>query len=121
MLYTYRATVIRVVDGDTVDVDVSLGFDVFTRNRFRLDGIDSPESYGPKASEAGHAAKQYLSDLLSPGTPVIIQTVKDRKEKYGRYLATLFPLDADGTAVATSVNQTLVATGHAKPYTGGPR
>jgi micrococcal nuclease len=121
MLYTYRATVIRVVDGDTVDVDVSLGFDVFTHQRFRLDGIAAPESYGPKASEAGHAAKQYLSDLLPPGTPVIIQTVKDRKEKYGRYLATLFPLAAEGAAMTICVNRTLIDAGHAKPYKGGPR
>lgn len=121
MLYTYRASVLQVVDGDTVDVVVALGFDVSIRNRFRLDGVDAPESFGSNASDAGRAAKQYLTDLLPPGTALIVRTVKDRKEKYGRYLAELFLVGADGQPAATSVNQTLLSNGHARPYSGGAR
>jgi len=52
---------------------------------------------------------------------LIVRTVKDRKEKYGRYLAELFLVGADGQPAATSVNQTLLSNGHARPYSGGAR
>lgn len=121
MLYTYRATVLYVVDGDTVDLSVSLGFEMSYKARFRLVGINAPESYGPSACDEGRAAKQYLVDLLKVGTPVIVKTTKDRKEKYGRFLAELFLLDANGQPLAVSVNQTMVDAGHAEAYLGGAR
>ena len=121
MLYTYRATVLHVVDGDTVDLSVSLGFEMSYKARFRLVGINTPESYGPAACDEGRAAKQYLIDLLKEGTPVIVKTTKDRKEKYGRFLAELFMIDTDGNPLATSVNQTMINAGHAKAYFGGAR
>lgn len=121
MLYTYRATVLHVVDGDTVDLSVSLGFEMSYRARFRLAGINTPESYGPDACDAGRAAKQYLSDRIPVGTALVVRTVKDRREKYGRFLAELFYVDADGQALPVSINQALVDAGHAKPYSGGAR
>lgn len=121
MLYTYRAAVIYVVDGDTVDLSVSLGFEMTYKARFRLVGINTPESYGPNACPEGRAAKQYLIDTLPTGTPVIVKTTKDRKEKYGRFLAEVFLLDATGQPLPSSVNQMLVDAGHAQPYSGGAR
>jgi len=121
MLYTYRATVLHVVDGDTLDLSVSLGFDVTFKGRFRMAGINTPESYGPDACAEGRAAKQYLADTLPEGTNVVVRTTKDRKEKYGRFLAEVFAVDGSGQPLPTSVNQTMVDAGHAKPYSGGAR
>jgi micrococcal nuclease len=121
VLYTYRATVLQVVDGDTVDLSVSLGFDVSHRARFRLTGIDAPESYGPNASDAGRAAKQQLADTLRVGSTVVVKTTKDRREKYGRFLAEVFLVTADGSPMEISVNQMMVDAGHATPYAGGSR
>ena len=117
-MYEYRATVLHVVDGDTVDLSVSLGFEMKTETRFRLLGINTPESYGPGASPAGQAAKAFVQAALPAGTPLVIRTEKDRKEKYGRYLVTLFVCDAKGVPAATSLNQQLVDRGHAKAYDG---
>ena len=121
MLYTYRATVIHVVDGDTVDLAVSLGFDMTYKARFRLVGINTPESYGPTACDEGRAAKQYLTDTLKEGTVVIVKTTKDKKEKYGRFLAELFLFDAAAKPLDRSVNQMMIDAGHAKAYFGGAR
>ena len=121
MLYTYRATVLHVVDGDTVDLSVSLGFEMSYKARFRLIGINTPESYGPSASDEGRAAKRYLVDLLKEGTPLVVKTTKDKKEKYGRFLAELFMFDEHGQVLPLSVNQTLIGAGHAVAYFGGAR
>jgi len=121
MLYTYRATVLHVVDGDTVDLAVSLGFDMTYKARFRLVGINTPESYGPTACDEGRAAKQYLTDTLKVGALVIVKTSKDKKEKYGRFLAEVFLFDGAGKPLDRSVNQMLVDAGHAKAYAGGAR
>lgn len=121
MLYAYRATVLHVVDGDTIDLSVSLGFDISYKARFRMAGINTPESYGPDACDAGRAAKAFLADLLREGTAVLVKTTKDKKEKYGRFLAEIFILDTSGQPVANSVNQMMIDAGHAKAYFGGAR
>ncbi len=117
-MYEYRATVLYVVDGDTIDLSVHLGFETKIESRFRLFGINTPESYGPSASDEGRSAKAYVQSILPAGTPVVIRTEKDRKEKYGRYLATVFLCDAEGRAALVSVNAQLVSLGHAKAYDG---
>jgi len=120
-LYTYRAQVLHVVDGDTLDLMVSLGFDMHHKTRFRLTGINAPESYGPTACAEGRAAKQFLTDLLPVGTTVVVKTSKDKKEKYGRFLAEVYLLDAKGEVLPQAVNALMVEKGHAKPYFGGAR
>lgn len=117
-LYTYKAQVKEIIDGDTVDLTVSLGFHMQFEGRFRLFGINTPESYGKEACEAGKVAKEYLKGLLPPGTAIIVKTDRDKTEKYGRFLATLYLLDPKGVPAAEAVNQTLVKLGHAKPYFG---
>lgn len=121
MLYTYKAQVLHVVDGDTVDLHVSLGFEMYHKARFRLLGVNTPESYGKDACEAGRAAKQFMIDHLPIGTTVVVATKKDKREKYGRMLCEMWLHDAFGKDGSKSVNQTLIDAGHAKPYDGGAR
>lgn len=110
-MYEYRATLLRVVDGDTVHLEVDLGLDVRLQIGTRLAGIDAPELN----TLAGKASRDYLRLLIPPGTPVTVRTEKDRREKYGRYLVWITMLDG------VDVNGLLVAEGHARPYDGGAR
>jgi len=109
-MYEYWATVVRVIDGDTVEADVQLGFRVSLRTTFRLRGIDAPELRGAERPE-GLAAKEYLQRSISELThgthELTIRTHKDRTGKYGRYLAELWIGD-------TNLNQALVTAGHAE-------
>lgn len=119
-LYHYRAEVLRVVDGDTVDLLVELGFYCGFQNRFRLAGIDAPEknSADPGERAAAIKAADVLSSWLPRGEKVLIKTEMDRTEKYGRYLVWVFP---ESEAATISYNQFLVELGHARPYGGGAR
>lgn len=111
-MYEYAATVQRVVDGDTVDLMVDLGFDTHRFDRFRLYGINAAEHGTP----SGNAATAYLKGILTAGLTVTATTHKDKFDKYGRMLAVLT------TADGKSVNDEMVASGHAAPYFGvGPR
>lgn len=103
--YEYNAIVVSVVDGDTVDLIVDLGFDVRMGMRVRLYGINAPEI----RAIGGPAAKAFLETMIKPLQAVEIATHKDRREKYGRYLATVLH---DGT----SVNALMVLNGHAVEY-----
>ena len=88
-MYEYHATVLRVVDGDTIDLDVDLGFHIHVQQRVRLAGINAPE-HGTKA---GDAATKFLHEQLfgmrsTPFQEVVIRSTKPPKtEKYGRWLA----------------------------------
>lgn len=88
-LYTYKAHVISVIDGDTLDLDVDLGFNTHLRERFRLMGINAPEIRGAER-ERGLEAKLFVEALLPLGKEVLVHTFKDRKEKYGRWLANIY-------------------------------
>ena len=106
-MYTYRCMVLRVIDGDTVDVGVDLGFNIHFKNRFRLFGIDAPEKNTPE----GKAARDYLVTMMPPGSDLLVTTEKDKTEKYGRYLGTFSSLE---TAFdSKSINQLMVEAGHA--------
>lgn len=110
-MYEYRADVIKVIDGDTVHVRVDLGFDVSIFETIRLTGVNAPERGKPGGAEA---TEWLRSKILN--TTVRLVTVKDRREKYGRYLATIY-LPGE----QTSVNDQLIAAGHAVAYDGGKR
>lgn len=103
-MYEYKAFIYNVVDGDTVDAEVDLGFQITMKMRLRLFDIDAPEKFGP-SKEAGMAAKAFIYDLIY-GKEVIIRTEKDRSDSFGRYLATVFLGDLN-------INEHMVATGHA--------
>jgi len=129
-MYEYAAQVVDVIDGDTVRLDVDLGFSIRQKMVLRLYGINTPELHGVKDPAPGRAAKDFLIGLLSNGgqgpaggpispnwKPVTIKTFKDGKDKYGRLLALIFT-DAD----PIPVNDKLIAAGHAKAYFGeGPK
>jgi micrococcal nuclease len=110
-MWTYRAIIIRVVDGDTVDVRIDLGFSVLHEARLRLLGIDAPEMLArdPAERERARAATARLSALLPVGAAVTVTTQKDRREKYGRYLARI-------VAGETDVCATLLAEGLVAAY-----
>lgn len=91
------ARVIKVVDGDTIDVEVDLGFSTYRKERIRLYGINTPETYGVKRDsdeyKEGIKAKDFVIGALEPmtqGERIVIQTIKDKKGKYGRYLANIY-------------------------------
>lgn len=95
-MYEYKANITRVVDGDTVDATVDLGFGIFTILRLRLMEINTEELTDKnmeKRSMAVAAKNRVQSLLLDNGTNVTIKTIKDKKEKYGRYLANIFLTD----------------------------
>jgi micrococcal nuclease len=122
MIYIYKADLIRVVDGDTVDLVIDLGFDTFRHERFRLYGVDAPEI----RFEAGKAAKAWLWNALQPLEAIYVQTIqlktKAKRDKYGRFLAVLydrFPqagqiVAQPGSLPLFSVNLAMVDLGHAK-------
>jgi micrococcal nuclease len=102
----YPARVVRVIDGDTVDLDVDVGFRSTYRDRFRLNGLNAPEGKT--------AAGARLSDLLYTGREVVVTTYKP--EKFGRWLA-----DIAVPEVCSSVCEMLLAEGLAVKYDGGKR
>ena len=88
-MYEYGCTVTRVVDGDTIDVILDLGFSVFHKCRVRLYGIDTPESRTRNKDEKarGKLAAKFLEDSINNGKQVILRSkLKDSKGKYGRVL-----------------------------------
>ena len=116
-MYEYRVKqVLAVVDGDTIDVDIDLGFDISITKRVRLAGIDTPESRtSDKAEKAlGLEVKNLLKETLKKASNILIKTEKpDSSEKYGRVLGWLY---IDGAP--DSINQTLIASGYAWEYMG---
>lgn len=116
-MYEYHVKkVTKVVDGDTIDVDIDLGFDISFSSRVRLAGIDTPESRttDKMEKELGLEVKKKLGELIANAKSIVIRTEKmDSSEKYGRILGWLY---LDGEPI--SVNEALVAGGYAWGYLG---
>ena len=109
--FVYRARVVKVYDGDTVTVDIDVGFGVWLHGqRLRLFGIDTPELRGEER-EAGLAARDWLLRQIPLGSSVVIKTHRDAKGKYGRWLAELYHLRDD---VMVNLNEALVSRGYAR-------
>ena len=118
-MYNYKATLMRVVDGDTIDAEIDLGFKIFIKERIRLMGIDTPESRTRNLAEKswGKAASARLSQLLEEANgEFTLVTKKQKKGKFGRILGTLSVSTKDGIIDA---NQVLIDEQLAIPYTGG--
>ena len=113
-MYSYKFKVVRVVDGDTVDVLIDLGFNTFTRQRVRLAGIDAPEIRGQtdEVEAMGRQATQWLANRLTDTNGLRLESQKGQG-KYGRYLVTFYDLDVD-------INQQMIDLGLAWPY-GEPK
>lgn len=115
----YVKSVNRVVDGDTIDVTIDLGFDILYNSRVRLAGIDTPESRTRDLEEKamGLEAKEYLKNRLKIADKIVIKTEKlDSSEKYGRILGWLF-VDAE----TTSVNNQMILKGYVWEYDGATK
>jgi len=120
--YAYRGTVMRVIDGDTLELGIDFGFGIYTVQTFRLYGIDAPE----KRTAAGKKTLEYLEFLFPVENEprIYIRTIKNRgkvasKEKFGRFLVEIYAcVDDLNAGFASSVNQKLIDEGLAKPYFG---
>jgi len=118
--YVYRIrSIAKVVDGDTIDADIDLGFDISLTKRIRLAGIDTPESRTTDAREKnlGLESKEWLKKRLEFAKDIIIRTEKpDSTEKYGRIIGHLFINDEE-----TSLNNQMITEGYAWTYDGGTK
>ena len=116
-MYTYYVRKVEgVVDGDTIDVLIDLGFDILFASRVRLAGIDTPESRTKDLKEKalGLESKEYLKKALKDAKSVVIKTEKmDSSEKYGRILGWLY---VDGDTI--SLNDHMINDGYAWGYLG---
>lgn len=130
-MYQYSAIVRKVVDGDTIEIDIDLGLSSWIHGeKIRLFGIDTPEVYGIKKGspewEKGNQSSAFVKEHLKENVEVIIETIKDKREKYGRYLALIY-IKIDQSVVNNlaevrtingfyCLNDILVAKGLAKKY-----
>ena len=122
LVYEYSCKIVRVVDGDTVDVDIDLGFGMWIhKERIRLHGIDTPESRTRDLEEKkyGLLAKEQVKHFLPEGSIQTLLTVKDKAGKFGRILGkfkiedSLYPYK-----LPTTINEWMIQHHHAAPYFG---
>jgi micrococcal nuclease len=117
-MYAYRCIVVKIVDGDTVDVDIDLGFGVWMKKqRIRLFGIDTPESRTRDLEEKkyGLAAKDYLVGMLDDENGITLKTHKDAEGKFGRILGELW---RNTNYADKSINDYMIEKHHAVAYFG---
>ena len=117
-MYEYRCKVVHIVDGDTVDVDIDLGFGVWMKKqRIRLYGIDTPESRTRDLEEKkyGLAAKKFLTGMLDDEAGITLKTHKDAEGKFGRILGELW---RNTDYADQSINEHMVEQNHAVEYFG---
>lgn len=130
--YIYRIANLRVIDGDTVDMDIDLGFDVWLRNqRVRLSGIDAPETRTRDLDEKmrGMEAKRWLEKRIAEAHEIILESDEfDPHDKYGRILGTLHVWDGKSTEAFDYIdidwedlNMTMIDEKLVKSYDGGKR
>jgi len=117
-MYTYFVkSVDRVVDGDTIDISIDLGFDLTKKERVRLAGIDTPEkrTKNDKEKEMGYQATEFLEMHLMEATKLTVKTEKEGK--FGRMLGWLYKSEED----TMSINQIMIDKGYAWAYDGGTK
>ena len=118
--YIYRIKQItKVVDGDTIDADIDLGFDISLTKRIRLAGVDTPESRTTDANEKkyGLQSKEWLKHKVENAKDILIKTeLPDSTEKYGRIIGHLFVNDQE-----ISLNDQMIVEGYAWLYDGGTK
>jgi len=122
--YNFRVTKInRVVDGDTIDVTIDLGFDLYKKERVRIAGVDTPEKRTRDLEEkalgidATNWMKEQLEDAINGESELTIRTeLKGGMGKYGRLLGWLYVGDAD-----ISLNEAMIIAGYAWSYDGGTK
>ena len=122
-MYTYKVTIVRVVDGDTIDVDIDLGFGMtYSNQRIRLSGIDTPEcrTRDDVEKQFGFLAKRFVESLVGePGSTCTLQSHAFEKGKFGRILGEFIIKDELGMSI--SVNDSLIGEHLAVEYHGQSR
>ena len=119
-VYEYNCKIVRVVDGDTVDVDIDLGFGIWMhKERIRLHGIDTPESRTRDLEEKkyGLLAKEQIRFFLPEGSMQTLVTVRDKAGKFGRILGKFKIFDSKNDC-ETTINDWMIQEHHAAPYFG---
>lgn len=115
-LFFYKAHVKKVLDGDTIDLLIDVGFNMHFSGRVRLYGVNTPESRtsNPQEKIAGLAAKEFVENWIEENNHIVfIKTIKDKNEKYGRLLAEVYNQDK-----TKCLNVEIVNAGLAKSYYG---
>jgi len=126
-MYTYKALLVKVVDGDTIDLRIDLGFDIWILERVRLLGVDTPEVYGSNASETGKVSLAFVTEWFANRSTGGILVYSSKKyhsiDKYGRSLGTIYwypdieSLNGiDEMSVKEELNRMLLDAGLARPY-----
>ena len=122
-MYTYKISPLKIIDGDTIDADIDLGFDIKIKKRIRFMGINAPESRTKDLEEKarGLAAKDRVKQLLEGCEN--IQLKSHGVGKFGRCLGEIFLDKIDGSEKITlvSLNELLISENHAVEYHGGKR
>lgn len=119
-MYEYKCTIVKVIDGDTTDVDIDLGFGVWMKKqRIRFYGVDTPESRTSDKEEKvyGLMAKEFVEHHLPVGSSQVLRTRKDGVGKYGRILGEFVAWDSKNDRQST-VNQLLIDSHHGVAYHG---
>ena len=114
-VYLYNAEVKKIIDGDTFDIIIDLGFDTLRKGRVRLYGVNTPESRTTNLEEKkmGLAAKEFTDQwITAAGHKIKIETILDKNEKYGRLLARVW------NETGESLNEAIVKSGLAREYYG---
>lgn len=119
-MYTYSADVVKIIDGDTIDVNIHLGFNVILyKQRIRLMGIDTPESRTRNLEEKkrGLISKQYVVDKCPVGSRIVIESLD--RGKFGRILGNIWAADTEEVTADNTINKNMIADGFAVEYFGG--
>ena len=116
-LYYYKAKVLKVIDGDTMDVEIDLGFGIYKKERLRLVGIDTPEKHSdrPEEEKAAEAVRRWVENKTE-GIDIYIRSDKLKKGGFGRYIAEVNIPVMGGEA---SLDETLIKMGFARKYFSG--
>ena len=113
-MYEYNAKLRKVIDGDTIDADIDLGFQTFVKQRIKLYGVDTPQSRSkvPTEKDEGIKAKNKLIELLPRDFKV--RTVLNKRGKFGRVLGHVYAVGLDGKEI--NINETMIKEGYATKY-----
>lgn len=110
-LYLYSGKIERVLDGDTLDVTIDVGFNIKSKDRIRIFGVNAPEMSTPE----GIKAKEFLEGLIQVnGLDIVFYSIKDKRETFGRYLGVLY-FGKDALKLPPkSINKIILEAGHGK-------
>ncbi|MDA9302664.1 thermonuclease family protein [bacterium] len=118
-MYTYKSKLVRVIDGDTIDAEIDLGFGIFIKQRIKLYGISTPDSKSKDTNikHKGVDAKAHLVKILPK--EFMVETILNKRGKFGRVLGVVFFIDDNDTK--HTLNDILVQDGYAEVYLPGTK